>query len=428
MNEAQDQPVHHRNLQHQSLAEYFKDLWLLLDANDYPLRIPKWALRVVGAKVVYASSPRQTRWTLAQDEFFPREVVMNPYSRSEALLLYVRLFSNNSIEVVLNHSLCYRAILEAEARPLKVPSDLPRTLERKLELCRTAMKFYTHNPGPRCFITEAWSANDPEGAFRRLEDTTAAKVFRIKSEDLQKLFDLEVDATSNTYSHRIVCVERHPDDNNYYRRNGDSVRGQLRLLNNKVLVCLTNRLARLSQDSRRDFFNMVSGNPDTRSIAGKIFQGQLWQDWMKKGIHLAIHKVEDHTNPRSIVYCSTSDSVKLDIDVDKVACDYYLPKSIEYNVLCYPENPRFPGIDFLIRDYQTQRYYGIQATLAETHQITDRLEAVKDQKKIGDHEYTHVFVQGRLEQQAADVKRFSVPKVNFGFPIVVAWVDCPWGP
>ncbi|KAL9041957.1 MAG: hypothetical protein Q9180_000935 [Flavoplaca navasiana] len=330
-----DQYTPYEALQAPFFTKYLGDLWVLLDASDYMQGIPRWSFHIPGAKLVYATSPDHTRWkTLVGESFYPRIVVMNPYTRSEALLL---------------------AILEAEARPLKVPSDLPRDPETKSRLCKTAMKFWLHSPGPRFFIVYAWSTNDPEKELRRLEGETESTVMTTQDDSLRNLFDFKTNAVSRNLSHSIVCVERHPDNNGYYRTDGESTRARLALLNNKVLSVLTERLEKLSQDTRRTFFDLVSSNPDTRFLAGNMFQGQLWRLWVEVGIHLKLHKAEGGSNSQSIVYRSTSDFEQLDISVDRDACDYNLPEIIENNVLCYPANPRFPGIDFLIRDHKTAR-------------------------------------------------------------------------
>ncbi|KAL9635503.1 MAG: hypothetical protein Q9204_002602 [Flavoplaca sp. TL-2023a] len=410
LNDSEDKPKNYEAFQLPKFADHFEDLWVLLDANDYEVEIPRWSYEIPGAKVIYTSSPNHSRWKkLRQEEYYPRVLIMNPYTRNEALLL---------------------AILEAEARPLKIPSDLPRSAERKLELCATALKFFEQNPGPRCFIVNAWTEEDPDSKLNDLEQESRNVIISCPKERLVQLFSSESNATSKDNSHTIVCVYRDPSHNDYYRTNRSFVRGTIRLLNTKIIKSLSTRLESLLREERRGFFKLVCASPETRPLAGLIFQGQLMQLWERDGIRLVVHDKEVNANPNSVIFQFTSPSTKLDIDVSEVIFDYNLPKRLDYSVLFYPENPRFPAIDFLIRD-KNNHYYGIQVTLGTTHKIVPKLHDILTERGVTDSQYTHIFVQGRGGYQDGNKDKFTVPNdwhQGFGFKVQVAWVDCPLDP
>ncbi|KAL8659375.1 MAG: hypothetical protein Q9226_000451 [Calogaya cf. arnoldii] len=399
LNDSEDGPKNNKAFRLPRFASHLKDLWVLLDAVDYKEGIPRWS-----------------RWkTLQQAEYFPRVLIMNPYTRMEALLL---------------------AILEAEARPLEVPSDFPRSLHRKRELCALAMKFFDQNPGPRCFIHLAWTDPNPATILDGLRDVSKKAVSKaFTKEDLMQLMSPETNPTSEEYSHTIVCVYRDPADDDYHLTDSGYVRGIVRIPNAKLNTDLQVRLDALDLAERRRFFKLVSDNPKTSSIAGTIFRSQLMQLWKRDGIRLDVHNLQEvNANPESITFQFTSPSTKLDIHVSEVDLGYSLPKRLENSVLYgyYPENPKLPAIDFLIRDTKDQ-YYGIQVILATTHKIAPQLHHILAGRGVKDSQYTHVFVQGRGggSYRDGDKNMFTVPnswQEGFGFKIRVAWIDYPLDP
>ncbi|KAL9039667.1 MAG: hypothetical protein Q9180_002391 [Flavoplaca navasiana] len=343
------------------ILEYFKSSGEngVVITGQAGIEIPRWSYEIPGAKVIYTSSPDQSRWKkLRQEEYYPHVLIMNPYTRNEALLL---------------------AIPEAEARPLKVPSDLPRSPQRKLELCATAMKFFEQNPGPRYFIVNAWTEEEPDSKPKDLEETSWNVILFCPKEPLVQLFSPGSNATSKDFSHTIVSVYRDPGHNDYYRTNRSFVKGKVPPLNTKIMKSLSTRLESLLQEERRGFFKLI---------------------------------------------------IKLDIHVNEVIFDYNTPKRLDYSVLCYSENPEFTALDFLIRDTNNQ-YYGIQVTLATTQKIVPNLHNILAERGVTDSQYTHIFVQARGGYQDGDKDKFTVSHnwhKRFGFKIQVAWVDCPLDP
>ena len=67
-----------------------RPMWILIDANASPNGIPAEILVLSGPKpmVVYSTSPRRSRWKLANQANMPLSVIiMNPWSKWEAELL-----------------------------------------------------------------------------------------------------------------------------------------------------------------------------------------------------------------------------------------------------------------------------------------------------------------------------------------------------
>lgn len=87
-------------------------------------------------KLIYASLPHYKRWEkFQQTKFWPLLITMNPYSQSEARLLYVGLSMFTISRLLLNLSRL-KAILEFEARGL---SQADKEKKSKLALAGLSM-------------------------------------------------------------------------------------------------------------------------------------------------------------------------------------------------------------------------------------------------------------------------------------------------
>ena len=89
-----------------------------------------------------------------------------------------------------------------------------------------------------------------------------------------------------------------------------------------------------------------------------------------------------------------SDTVRhVNIEVKKVIMDTLPPlNELDDNILYCPVQRSYPGIDFIIRDGKSNKYFGLSATVTAKYDINNAITGILKGRRVEPADYIYLFI------------------------------------